>query len=221
MSDLTHTNFDGSVSEEVDQLDQNNPNNGPSPTLQRPPSLSMNAIWSVLEKLYESIQGSKKQDPEEPTKVQLDAPRLKIGLATLGGLITPLLCLAMSALTGAIASRSPYPYYWFAAVTGVVLLCMLAVSTPHIAQAQRLMGWSNWQSWAFAIGLDAAIVASEIVAVFCGSVLGDLHLVPLLVILGAVGYSATLNIFMNLIHAKWSRVLDPRDELKVEKSETQ
>jgi hypothetical protein len=53
-------------------------------------------------------------------------------------------------------------------------------------------------------------VVSELLAVWCHSELASVWWLPKLVILASVAYSATLNSYVNLLHAGWSRVTDPR-----------
>src|SRR5262245_9611754 len=95
-------------------------------------------------------------------------------------------------------------------LVAVVLVALLIVSTPHIFEAKRQVGWSAWQAWSFAIALDCAIVVSELLAVWCHDQLGEVWWLPKVVILLCVAYSATLNSYVNLLHAGWSRVTDPR-----------
>jgi hypothetical protein len=99
---------------------------------------------------------------------------------------------------------------WFALLPAAVLVALLIVSTPHIFEAKRQLGWSAWQAWSFAIALDCAIVVSELLAVWCRDRLGEVWWLPKVVILLCVAYSATLNRDVNLLHAGWSRVTDPR-----------
>ncbi|HKB37223.1 MAG TPA: hypothetical protein VKD72_12275 [Gemmataceae bacterium] len=138
-----------------------------------------------------------------------DAPLFKVVLATVAGCTTPVLALAMSTLTGTVAGRGGWPG-WFALLPAAVLVALLIVSTPHIYEAERQLGWSAWQSWSFADALDCAIVVSELLAVWCHDALGEVWRLPKLVIVASVGYSATLNSYVNLLHAGWSRVTDPR-----------
>jgi hypothetical protein len=70
---------------------------------------------------------------------------------------------------------------------------------------------SAWrQAWAFAVGLDFAIVVSELLSVWCDGALAEVWWLPQVVILGSVAYSAALNSYVNLLHAGWSKVIDPR-----------
>src|SRR5262245_61215838 len=98
----------------------------------------------------------------------------------------------------------------FALLPAAVLVALLIVSTPHIYEAKRQLGWSAWQSWSFAVALDCTIVVSELLAVWCDDRLGEVWWLPKVVILLCVAYSATLNSYVNLLHAGWSRVTDPR-----------
>jgi hypothetical protein len=50
----------------------------------------------------------------------------------------------------------------------------------------------------------------ELLAVWCHSELASVWWLPKLVIVGSVAYSASLNSYVNLLHAGWSRVTDPR-----------
>jgi hypothetical protein len=134
---------------------------------------------------------------------------LKVILAVVAGCTTPVLALCMSTLTGTIARQSGNAA-WFALLPGICLVAMLVVSTLHIAEAKGTLGWAPWQSWSFAVGLDFAIVVSELVSVWCDRALADVWWLPQLVILGSVTYSAGLNSFVNLRHVGWSRVVDPR-----------
>jgi hypothetical protein len=99
---------------------------------------------------------------------------------------------------------------WFALRPAAVLVCLLTVSTPHVYEAKRQLGWSSWRAWSFAAGLDCAIVVSELLAVWCHSELASVWWLPKLVIIARVAYSATLNSYVNLLHAGWSRVTDLR-----------
>lgn len=123
--------------------------------------------------------------------------------------MTPSLALAMSTLTGVVAGLEG-SHAGLAFLPLSVLACMLIVSPPHIAEAKRELGWSAWQAWAFAVGLDCAIVVAELLSVWCHEGLAQIWWLPKVVIWGAVGYSATLNAYVNLLHAGWSKVTDPR-----------
>jgi hypothetical protein len=116
----------------------------------------------------------------------------------------------MSTLTGTVAG-SEGPGAWFALLPAAVLVCLLIVSTPHVFEAKRQLGWSAWQAWSFAVGLHCAIVVSELLAVWCADALGDAWWMPKVVIVASVGYSSSLNSYVNLLHAGWSRVTDPRN----------
>jgi hypothetical protein len=131
-------------------------------------------------------------------------------LAIVAGCTTPVLALAMSTMTGTVARLSEQAA-WFALLPGLCLVCMLVVSTPHIAEAKGTLGWARWQSWSFAVGLDFAIVVSELLSVWCDRALADVWWLPQVVVLGSVAYSAALNSYVNLRHAGWSKVTDPRD----------
>ena len=122
--------------------------------------------------------------------------RLAGSLAVAAGCTTPAAALAMSTITGHVATVSPL----MAAAPFGILACLLVVSTPHVAEAKRCIGWARWQSWAFAIALDAAIVVCEMLHVWCP--LPEISWLPTTVICGAVVYSALLNIYVNLRHAK-------------------
>jgi hypothetical protein len=47
-------------------------------------------------------------------------------------------------------------------------------------------------------------------SVWCGRALSEVWWLPQVVILGSVAYSAGLNSYVNLLHAGWSKVTDPR-----------
>src|SRR5262245_17131198 len=115
----------------------------------------------------------------------------------------------MATLTATAASAHRW-CAWITLLPAAVLLALLIVSTPHIYEAKRQLGWSSWQSWCFAVALGCAIVVSELLAVWCHDALGEVWWLPKLVIVASVGYSATLNCYVNLLHAGWSRVTDPR-----------
>ena len=80
-----------------------------------------------------------------------------------------------------------------------VLVCLLVVSTPHLAEAMRVIGWSVWQAWAFAIALDCCIVCCEALQVLSDAELGWL---PTIGIGVSVTFSAVMNSYVNLRHAK-------------------
>jgi hypothetical protein len=167
-------------------------------------NLNLHTVWNAVKKLSEEVHAAR-AEPPRPT----DAPLLKILLAVVAGCTTPVLALAMSTLTGTVA-RQQGDAAWFALLPGLCLVAMLVVSTPHIAEAKGTLGWARWQSWSFAVGLDFAIVVSELLSVWCDKALADVWWLPQLVILGSVAYSATLNSYVNLLHTRWSKVIDPR-----------
>jgi hypothetical protein len=72
------------------------------------------------------------------------------------------------------------------------------------------LGWKGWHAWAFAIGLDCAIGVTELLSVWCDRALAEVWWLPQVVIYGSVAYSASLNSYVNLLHAGWSKVTDPR-----------
>jgi hypothetical protein len=178
--------------------------NGHAPALDRPDRLNLHAVWAQLERLHDDLQATKREGPKGQ-----DAPTFKVILAVVAGCTTPVLALAMSTLTGTVAGAGGWAA-WFALLPAAVLVCLLVVSTPHVYEAKRQLGWSSWQAWSFAAGLDCAIVVSELLAVWCHSELASVWWLPKLVIIASVGYSATLNSYVNLLHAGWSRVTDPR-----------
>jgi hypothetical protein len=171
-----------------------------------PARLNLHTLNAELKKLAAEVRTRKAEAPPAA-----DAPLLKVVLAVVAGCTTPVLALAMSTLTGTIA-RQQGNAAWFALLPGLCLVAMLVVSTPHIAEAKGTLGWAPWQAWSFAVGLDFAIVVSELVSVWCDRALVEVWWLPQVVILGSVAYSATLNSYVNLRHAGWSKVLDPREE---------
>ena len=123
--------------------------------------------------------------------------RLKWVMAVSAGCSTPILVLAMSTLSADIASLGGSKAY-FALLPFTVMVAMLIVSTPHIAEAKLSVGWPSWQAWAFAIGIDFAITCAEFMSVWVPTN-------PWLtssVVIGGVLYSALLNTIVNLRHAK-------------------
>ena len=78
----------------------------------------------------------------------------------------------MSTLPGTVASADRWSA-WFALLPAAVLVALLIVSTSHIYEAKRQLGWSAWQSWSFAVALDCAIVVSELLGVWCHNQLGE------------------------------------------------
>jgi hypothetical protein len=172
--------------------------------LERPDRLNLHVLWERLEWLHEDLQATKREGPRSQ-----DAPTFKVILAVVAGCTPPVLALAMSTVTGTVAGAGGATAR-FALLPATVLVCMLIVSTPHVNEAKRQLGWSSWQAWSFAAGLDCAIVVSELLAVWCHSELASVWWLPKLVIVASVGYSATLNSYVNLLHAGWSRVTDPR-----------
>lgn len=191
-----------------------------TPTLERPRQMSMKAIWKVLENLHGEVHTTK---VEVTVDEQPDAPFYKVLLAGGAGVVTPLFCLAMSILTGKIASYPgtasfalgslQVPVQAFALLTGAVLLALLIVSTPHIAQAKLTFGWAPWQAWSFAVAIDATIAVSELAQVFCREALQDVSYIPALAIIGGVCYSAAMNIYVNWLDIRWSKVCDPREDV--------
>jgi hypothetical protein len=168
--------------------------------------LNLQVVWGRLKKLEAEVHADKAEPPK-----RTDAPLLKVILAVVAGCTTPLLALAMSTLTGTVARQSGQGA-WFALLPGLCLVAMLVVSTPHLAHAKLTIGWAHWQAWAFAVGLDFAIVVSELLSVWCAGALAEVCWLPQVVILGSVVYSACLNSYCNLLAARWSKVLDPRQQ---------
>ncbi len=173
--------------------------------LNKPDRLNLVGVWEALEHVNEKLEQAKPRMQQGE-----DTPALKVGMAIVAGCITPLICLAMSTLTGTIASMDGN-MRWFGIMPGLVLVAMLIVSTPHITEAKKEIGWEPWQAWSFAIGLDAAIVVCELADVWCHGGLSSIWWLPKVLILGAVLYSAALNSFVNLLHTGWSKVTDSRD----------
>jgi hypothetical protein len=169
-----------------------------------PAKLNLYSLNAALQQLAAEVRTRNAEVPQSA-----DAPLLKVILAVVAGCTTPVLALAMSTLTGTIA-RQTGNAAWFALLPGLCLVAMLVVSTPHIAEAKGTLGWAPWQAWSFAVGLDFAIVVSELVSVWCDRALADVSWLPQVVILGSVAYSAALNSYCNLRHVGWSRVVDPR-----------
>jgi hypothetical protein len=169
-----------------------------------PARLNLHTLNAALQQLAAEVRTRQATAPQTA-----DAPLLKVILAVVAGCTTPVLALAMSTLTGTIA-RQTGNAAWFAVLPGICLVAMLVVSTPHIAEAKGTLGWAPWQSWSFAVGLDFAIVVSELVSVWCDRALVDVWWLPQVVILGSMAYSASLNSYVNLRHVGWSKVSDPR-----------
>lgn len=119
-------------------------------------------------------------------------------MAVSAGCSTPIFALAMSTITGHVASVSPM----FAILPFSVLACLLIVSTPHIAEAKKCIGWQSWQAWSFACALDCAITVCELLTVWCQDALVGIEWIPSMMIVGCVLYSALLNTYVNLRHAK-------------------
>lgn len=132
------------------------------------------------------------------TTKRTQSPKLAQAMAISAGCSTPIFALAMSTITGHVAAHNPL----FAILPFSVLACLLIVSTPHIAEAKKCIGWSSWQSWSFAIALDCAITVCELLTVWCGESLIGIEWIPKAMIFGCVLYSALLNTYVNLRHAK-------------------
>lgn len=132
------------------------------------------------------------------TTKRTQSPKLAIVLSISAGCSTPILALAMSTITGHVANVSPA----FAILPFSVLACLLVVSTPHISEAKKCIGWEAWQAWSFAIALDCAITVCEFLSVWCESALVGIEWLPTTVICFCVAYSALLNSYVNLRHAK-------------------
>lgn len=141
---------------------------------------------------------TKKTNKVKHTTKRTQSTRLSAAMAISAGCSTPIFALAMSTITGHVASVSPM----FAILPFSVLACLLIVSTPHVAEAKRCIGWESWQAWSFAVALDAAITICELLTVWCGPALVGIEWIPKAMIFGCVIYSALLNTYVNLRHAK-------------------
>ncbi|QGJ68642.1 Hypothetical protein PBC10988_3030 [Planctomycetales bacterium 10988] len=172
--------------------------------------LTLKSLQSEMTNRLAGLEDNLQQATSHPNFNGKDTPRLKFVLAIIAGCTTPLICLAMSTLGGHLASHGTGHVKWLALLPFAVLLAMLIVSTPHIAEAKRELHWENWQAWSFAIGLDFAITVSELITVWGSEAVADVRWLPHIVIGGAVIYSAALNSYVNLLHAGWSGVQDHR-----------
>lgn len=132
-----------------------------------------------------------KRKPSRKRQRKTPDRRVATVLAVSAGVTTPLLALAMSTLAGHIAHQGSI----FAVLPALILACLLIVSTPHIAEAKRHVGWRPWQAWAFAIALDCAVACCEFLPLGQGWITTT-------VVFGCVAYSAALNSYVNLRHAK-------------------
>lgn len=149
---------------------------------------------SAVNRIAQPLTKPRKKKTTAKTN-QVKSESLKWALAVLAGCSTPALVLAMSTLAASVASSNT-PL--LALLPTSVMVLMLIVSTPHIAEAKQSVGWVWWQSWAFAVGVDVAITVSEFLSVWTDAP----HWLTLSVVVCGVCYSAFLNTVVNLRHAR-------------------
>lgn len=132
--------------------------------------------------------------PPPPPPVSKFKQRLTVAL----GCFIPLASLAMSKVSGTLASEGYYGLAGFAAAVG---LAVLVVSLEHLAWAiHDITGSGRKQSWLLAVALDCGIVLTELVSVFaadCG-----LAWVCWLFLAAVIGFSMVLNCYAFLNHKR-------------------
>ena len=142
------------------------------------------------------------EDEQKPATETTEPSKVKIGACIVGGIITPLICLFLAYCLGVIIQTETWTVEKIgAAVAGLLLItAMLGVSTPHIAEAKKLLQWNHWQAWAFAVGLDFTITFAK----FYSANISD-SWIPVIAVWACFAYSAALNVWINLHHAGWSK----------------
>lgn len=131
--------------------------------------------------------GRKRATGKRARQKQLN--RLENVLTLVLGCGIPALSLALSRIAGAQFAAG---HVNLAAVSAGLVLCVLAVSLSHVAEAIReVTGAERWLSWALAVAIDASLVSCEVTSVTT-EVEG---VVCLLVIIGVATVSAALNVY--------------------------
>lgn len=115
--------------------------------------------------------------------------RMESALTLVLGCGIPLLSLALSRIAGALYAQH---HLVLAYTLAVLVLCVLAVSLSHVAEAIReITGSERWLSWSLAIAIDASLVTCEVV-----NVTAAIEQITCWLVIGAVvAVSAALNVY--------------------------